>query len=250
MTICTLISSFKNTPTMSFLRLIFKQYFHIKTVSLVLILMILQAVSQTANANEKYPVRLTVDTPFVTFSHQGTEIKIKRIQDTKNRLIDDFSKTSRPCPPFCIHPMSAAEGVETFGELELINFMKNQVDTDKGLLIDARMPRFFNTETIPGSINIPFILFTSNKIDKVLELLGAKKSEGKYNFSNAIELCLFCNGPWCDQSPRAIRALINIGYPASKLKYYRGGMQLWKIFSLTTVLPKSNIIGGGKEKNE
>ena len=198
--------------------------------------------SYIASADNKYPVRITEELAFVSITHQGTEIKIKRIQDTKNRLIDDFTKTSRPCPPFCIHPMSAAPGVETVGELELLNFMHERVNTDKGLLIDTRIPRFFNTETIPGSINIPFILFTSGKVSKVFELLGVKKNNGKIDFSETIELCLFCNGPWCDQSPRAIRALIKAGYPPNKLKYYRGGMQLWKIFSLTTVLPQSNIV--------
>ena len=191
--------------------------------------------------------------PYTSIEYQGREIKIKRIQDTKNRLVDDFSKTSRPCPPFCIHPMKVSPGVETVGELELLEFMHKQVKHDKGLLIDARMPRFFNTETIPGSINIPFILFTSNKINRVLELLGVKKDDkGKADFTDAIELCLFCNGPWCDQSPRAIRALIKAGYPEKKLKYYRGGMQLWKILGLTTVLPKSNIVGEeeGGEKSE
>ena len=247
------ISSFKITSVNTFTCLIIRQLFSLKTITAIFILSAFQLASATdafqlASATEKYPVSLTADTPFVIFSHQGTEIKIKRIQDTQNRLVDDFSKTSRPCPPFCIHPMSASNGVETFGELELIDFMKNKVNTDKGLLIDARMPRFFNTETIPGSINIPFILFTSNKRDKVLTLLGVMESNGKPNFSEAIELCLFCNGPWCDQSPRAIKALIKAGYPTAKLKYYRGGMQLWKIFSLTTVLPKSNIIGGGTKK--
>jgi len=210
---------------------------------LFLLLVLFVIFPQTGNAEEKYPVRITEKLAFVEIKHQGKVIKIKRIQDTKNRLIDDFSKTSRPCPPFCIHPMSAANGVETIGELELLNFMRDKVENDKGLLVDARMPRFFYTETIPGSINIPFILFTSNKINKVLELLGVKNQNGKMDFSETIELCLFCNGPWCDQSPRAIRALIKAGYPPNKLKYYRGGMQLWKILSLTTVLPQANIVG-------
>jgi rhodanese-related sulfurtransferase len=48
---------------------------------------------------------------------------------------------------------------------------------------------------------------------------------------------LWCNGPWCGQSPRAIRALISLGYPAEKLYYYRGGMQMWQSLGLTTVLP-------------
>ena len=192
-------------------------------------------------AEEEYPVAITKDQPFITVLHQGSEVKIKRIQDTKNRLVDDFSKTSHPCPPFCIHPMEAAPNVKTIGELELLSFVNDSVKSGKGLLIDSRMPKFFNSETIPGSINIPFILFTGDNAEKVIKLLGVKEGDDGLDYTNAKELCLYCNGPWCDQSPRAIQALVKVGYPADKLKYYRGGMQLWKIFSLTTVLPKPNV---------
>jgi hypothetical protein len=34
-------------------------------------------------------------------------------------------------------------------------------------------------------------------------------------------LLLFCNGTWCDQSPRAIRNLVEADYPPNKLFYYR-----------------------------
>jgi len=200
------------------------------------------AFSNSNAAEDELKVKITSEMPFISVSHQGINIKVKRVQDTQNRLVDDFAKTSRPCPPFCIHPMSVAPGVDTFGELELLDFVNNEVKQGKGLLIDARMPKFFNSETIPGSINIPFILFTSDDSEKVISLLGVKKESGSFDFSKAKELCLFCNGPWCDQSPRAIKALIKVGYPASKLKYYRGGMQLWKNFSLTTIQPRSNNV--------
>lgn len=196
--------------------------------------------SVIATAEDDYPVAITKDIPFITVLHQGSEVQIKRIQDTKNRLVDDFAKTSRPCPPFCIHPMEAAPGVNTLGELELLEFVNTTVKSGDGLLIDARMPKFFNSETIPGSVNIPFILFTGDNAEKVIKLLGAKETDKGLDYSEAKELCLYCNGPWCDQSPRAIQALIKAGYPKEKLKYYRGGMQLWKIFSLTTILPKPN----------
>ena len=213
---------------------------------LTIITFLLLSAHFTANANEDYPVGLTPELPFITVSHQGNEVKIKRIQDTSNRLIDDFAKTSRPCPPFCIHPMSAAPGVDTIAELELIDFVKTHVQSGDGILVDARMPKFFNSETIPGAINIPFILFTGNNAEKVIMLLGAKKTPNGNDFTQAKHLALFCNGPWCDQSPRAIKALIKVGYPTNKLKYYRGGMQLWKNFSLTTVLPSSNTVEGSK----
>ena len=199
-------------------------------------------ISLITHADEKYPVGLTAELPFATVLHQGQKVIIKRIQDTNNRLVDDFAKTSRPCPPFCIHPMQAAPNVETIGELELISFLNDQVKKGVGILVDARMPSFFKSETIPGAINIPFILFTGDNSEKILKILGMKETNGKPDFSQAKELTLFCNGPWCDQSPRAIKALIKSGYPAEKLKYYRGGMQLWKNFSLTTVLPSTNIV--------
>jgi rhodanese-related sulfurtransferase len=44
---------------------------------------------------------------------------------------------------------------------------------------------------------------------------------------------LFCNGAWCGQSPASIRALLTMGYPQSKIKYYRGGMNDWKLLGLT-----------------
>ena len=193
-------------------------------------------------ADNNYLVGIAAELPVIEVSHQGQSVTIKRIQDTSNKLIDDFAKTSRPCPPFCIHPMLAAPDVETVGEIELLDFLNTKVKNDKGILIDARMPKFYKSETIPGSINIPFILFSGDNSQKVIKLLGAKEVDGKLDYTGAKELCLFCNGPWCDQSPRAIKALIKAGYPASKLKYYRGGMQLWKIFSLTTVLPELNTV--------
>jgi len=74
-------------------------------------------------------------------------------------------------------------------------------------------------------------------------LMGGDQKTESWDFTKAKELLLWCNGPWCGQSPRAIRALLAIGYPAEKLHYYRGGMQMWQSLGLTTVLPKdTNIV--------
>ena len=61
--------------------------------------------------------------------------------------------------------------------------------------------------------------------------------DGFFDFSQAKTLVLFCNGPWCGQSPNNIKGLLKIGYPASKIKWYRGGMQEWESLGLTTVKP-------------
>lgn len=215
-----------------------------KTIYSALVSLLLLQTAAFAQNTENVVVSITANMPTVDVIHRGIPITIKRVQDTSNKLVDDFSKTSRPCPPFCINPMSAAEGVITVGELDIINFLNKDVANGDGLLVDARMPNFYNSETIPGSINIPFVLFTSSARD-ILPLLGAiGTDDGGWDFSGAKKLLLWCNGPWCAQSPRAIRALLAVNYPADKLFYYRGGMQLWKILGMTTIQPRSNEAGG------
>ena len=184
-------------------------------------------------------VNITEDLESVDVDHGGKTVKVQRIQNTRNKITNSYAKTSRPCPPFCIHPMVVAKGVTTVGELELLKFLKEDVQNNRGLLIDARMPQWYQNGTIPGALNIPFnILGDETYLSRVLELLGATKSGGKWNFKNAQKLMLFCNGQWCDQSPRAIKSLLKAGYPPNKIFYYRGGMQNWQLMGLTTVVPK------------
>jgi hypothetical protein len=45
---------------------------------------------------------------------------------------------------------------------------------------------------------------------------------------------LFRNGPQCPQSPHAIRRLLDAGYPAGALAYYRGGMHDWVTLAMPT----------------
>ncbi len=196
--------------------------------------------TQLANAQS---VNITQNLPAFEVTIGNKKLRIERIQDTNNRLTNSFSKTSRKCPPFCIHPMKAAPGIETVGELELLDFLKDSVETGKGLLIDARIAKFYDKGTIPGSVNIPFTLFSPEEnpfIDKIRAVLGGRKdASGNWNFKNALNLMLFCNGPWCDQSPRALKNLLAAGYPPEKLFYYRGGMQNWQSLGLTIEVPTS-----------
>lgn len=187
-------------------------------------------------------VNITPDMADATFSVNGQDITIGRNQD-RNAVIDPaFAKTSRECPPFCIHPMSAGEGVETVGEIELLEFMSDYVETGKGFVIDSRIPSWYEKAAIPGAINIPFTAVepTNAYRDEILQALGAVKSGNEWDFANATNLLMYCNGPWCDQSPRAIKNLLDAGYPAEKLRYYRGGMQNWLLLGLTTVSTAEN----------
>ncbi|MDV7340916.1 rhodanese-like domain-containing protein [Terasakiella sp. A23] len=153
-------------------------------------------------------------------------IKIERNQDTNNLIAEDFAKTSRPCPPFCVQPMKVADGVETYGELEIVNFLKNK----EGMLIDARTEEWHFKGTIPSSVNIPYV-----EIAQRMDELGCDKSGKAWDCKGAKKVVLYCNGPWCGQSPVAIKALLRDGYPADKIKYYRGGMQAWHALGLTVV---------------
>ena len=189
-------------------------------------------------------VWITGDTPFVELEINDQFLVIERNQDNGAVVPAAFAKTSRPCPPFCVHPMSVADGVETVGELELLDFLENDVQAGTGVLIDARTPDFFKAGTIPGSVNLPFNLLSVSDSNPFLnpilaQLGGTQQADGSWTFANARKLALFCNGPWCGQSPRAIGNLISVGYPAEKLLYYRGGMQSWLMLGLTVVVPES-----------
>lgn len=184
-------------------------------------------------------VRITPEMDSVQFSVNGRTHEIARNQDQTARLEGEFTKTSRACPPFCVQPMGAGPGVETIGELELMDFLDTRVSDGRGLLVDARLPEWFQKGTIPGAVNIPFsTLDASNPYrDQILEALGGRKTGAGWDFSGALDLALFCNGPWCGQSHVAIEALHAVGYPGEKIKYYRGGMQLWQLMGLTVKTP-------------
>ncbi len=170
---------------------------------------------------------------------------LKRNQNQKNTIKPAFKKTSRKCPPFCIRPWSVAPDVETVAELEVIYYAKLAGDGDKNILIvDARTPDWAKRGTIVTSINIPFTMLVTSKgandvtISEALESFGAvENDDSSWDFSDAKTLVLFCNGMWCGQSPLAIKALLKLGYPANRLKYYRGGMQSWETLGLPTVKP-------------
>ncbi len=190
-------------------------------------------------------VRITPDLPVVEVIHEGKPFTIMRNQDPENLVNSDYAKTSRKCPPFCIRPIRLAPGVETVGELEVINYLQQKSTGDDSIMvIDSRTPDWVAKGTIPGTVNIPWTELTPSAgadpfgMETLLqERFGVHIQEGLWDFSSAKTLILFCNGMWCGQSPRNIKALLKLGYPAHKIKWYRGGMQSWEILGLSTVKP-------------
>ncbi|MCK5726701.1 MAG: rhodanese-like domain-containing protein [Thiotrichaceae bacterium] len=213
-----------------------------KFLAIVTTVIIALAPFHASNAKEKeYKVKITEDLSYVEVQQGGKMVRIERNQDTESRLSNSFTKTSRVCPPFCVSPIKIGENITTVGELELLEFLNTKVRDKKGLLVDARMQDWFTRGTIPGSANIPFTVLSmgieNEHIQKILTVLGAKNNNGEWDFSEALDLMIFCNGPWCQQSPKALKNLSKLGYPEKKLFWYRSGMQSWQQLGLTVSTP-------------
>ncbi len=113
-----------------------------------------------------------------------------------------------------IQPMLVAEGVQTIGEKEVLAHLA------KGWpVIDSRTADFFVASTISSSQNIPY-----PEAEARLAELDRKRPS-----------VFFCNGPQCGQSPTAIHALLEAGFPADKILYYRGGLHDWLTLGLPVV---------------
>lgn len=201
----------------------------------------LLASTQVSLAEDR-PVGITSDLMSFTMTHEGEAFEIKRNQDSANEIHPNYALTSRPCPPFCLQPMILAPGVETLGELEFIAYMQRlQAGDNSIIIIDSRTEDWVKRGTIPGAINIPWTALSQSSGADIFDIalimsdeFAVQDNSGLWDFSAAKTLVLFCNGAWCGQSPANIRTLLQYGYPADKLKWYRGGMQAWETFGLTT----------------
>lgn len=113
-----------------------------------------------------------------------------------------------------VRPIKLAPGVETVGELEVIEHIY------RGLpLMDCRRPHFFRAATLPTASSLP-------------HPEAARRIE---QLDSDVVTVMFCNGPQCASTPDAIHALTDAGYPPQRLLYYRGGMHDWLTLGFPTV---------------
>ncbi|WP_121628005.1 rhodanese-like domain-containing protein [Poseidonibacter antarcticus] len=167
---------------------------------------------------------------------------IMRNQTPGNKISPLYDTTFRGVP----QPIILAKGLETLGELEFIDLMKKAQTDENIAIIDSRKPGWFDRLRIPGAINVPFTNFEEK--DTAIEMMEdemgvVQNDDGTLDFSNAKTLALYCNGYWCGQTPGMVKnakfALLKMGYPVEKIKYYRGGMQAWTSLGFT-------VVGSGK----
>lgn len=245
------------------MRVVFKQIIRVGVMGLAAFVVAAFAEEEVKVGSVSDFIPLLEDKPYMYVIHDGTSIKVQRIQDPDYELRGYFAKTARKCPPFCIQPIVPDERVGVVGEVELFEFMENDLRDGTGILIDARTESWYKKATIPGSVHYAFTLLSKDpgdpELNAVLKKFGAKERgevgfftrllenwglvDAQYktedwDFTDSRDLVLWCNGPACGQSPRAIRGLLAAGYPGDKMKYYRGGMQMWQLWGLTTVEPK------------
>ncbi len=113
-----------------------------------------------------------------------------------------------------IQPNELAAGVRTIAELELITHLRAGLE-----LVDSRRTEQFSAATIVGARSLPH--------GELPERIGELDSSRPTIF--------FCNGPQCAATPSAVSALLNAGYPAQAILYYRGGLHDWITLGLPTV---------------
>lgn len=172
-------------------------------------------------------VNITRDLGSVMIETIAGPVEIRRVQDQDAVIEGEFARIARPCPNFCIQPMIPADGVMPVGELEVIAALQ-----DPGtLVIDGRIRPEFEAGTIPGAISVPY----NEAADRLGELGCEIDFDGWICEGDLPQVVLFCNGPWCGQSPTAARNMIEAGFPAENISYFRGGMQSWSMLGLTVV---------------
>lgn len=214
-------------------------------------------------SGQKKTAPLKPDVPYVFVVHNGRSIRIERdVFDSLKARINIrgvLLQQSDSCPPFCLQPMQLDIPVETVGEHEIIDFMLHKLRDDSGVLVDVRSRQEYETATIPGSVNF-FIQDIQKgsgdeKFDAMLKSFGAKKRENvsgftrfletiglkdnskvtdTWDFSEAKELVVWTNSSINKISVDSIKLLHEAGYPASKLKWYRGGLASWQYWGFNT----------------
>ena len=210
----------------------------LKTIVVGVLLLSSAALSFADEEAAEREVMISYKVKSIQTLHEGQAITLMREQDRDNEIIDFYKKTTRGKIQ-SMYPFEPYQ-VTTLGEREVIDYLQQMAEGDDSIiLIDSRTSVWVKrTGMIPGAINIPFTRFKGEDTDALLSLLEDEfnvMSGDIFNFKEAKTLIMYCNGIWCAQSPTAIRKLLALGYPAAKLKYYRGGMQSWSSLGLTVV---------------
>ena len=95
-----------------------------------------------------------------------------------------------------IFPMKLHKEVETYGELEVMGFIKKMQHDPSMLFIDTRDEEWYGYRTIPGAENIHYLYITMPKVFEEeykasIKKLGIVQKDNRFDFSHAKTLLLF-----------------------------------------------------------
>lgn len=191
------------------------------------------------NSVEKYIIQREIDKNCLNIPTSPESFQ----DDNISKNIPNECKKTFISTKGIIQPLFINDQIKTLGEIEVLDFIHNYSSKKPELfaLVDTRKASWFNQETIPSAINVPFedLVYDEDfeeEFFKAYSNLGIKIVDLKKNifdFSNAKTVVFFCNGPWCPISTKAIEFFMDLNYPSSKMMWYRGGMSAWNSLSLT-----------------
>jgi len=178
---------------------------------------------------------LAQDVVEASFVFQGRTLNIEQAPRADMARLAQVSLQTQDCDGICIAPLTSAEGVDTIAEFELIRFLEDSVASGDGLLIDTRPLDGRDAGAISASISVPAELLEANNPFRkdILVAMGARELDGALNFADAMPLMIYDNGPLENDAARSVSLLVEAGYPANKIKYYRGGIQVWTALGLS-----------------
>lgn len=187
-----------------------------RTLALACLMAVWGQVHSAQAQDDDKPLRITRDS--TTFL----------VRTPKGPLTVQRAKTACGEPKGFVQPLVPQPGVTPVNEIDVLHAL-NDAQT---MVIDMRDEDEPLDATIPNSYHIPY-----NELEDRLDVLGCKQLPSKaWNCSQAVKIVAFCYGPMCVQSPTGIARIVRLGYPTSKIFYYRGGMLDWEGIGLTTVV--------------
>lgn len=145
------------------------------------------------------------------------------------------------CADDCLPPLTPHRGIIPVAEAEVIGFLRNQVTEGTGLLIDVRSAQAYAAGSIPGALNIPLELLSGANPYRadILKAFGAMDAPSNtLDFATARSVLVFGDGPLDPDAASAASQLVQAGYPARQILYYRGGLQSWRLLGLNVEPPK------------
>lgn len=158
---------------------------------------------------------------------------LPRFETNLSGLAVSITRSGPNCPPACVEPLYIMDGVETVAELDVIEFLDVTASNGTGLLVDTRAQTDFAKATLPGAVSVPAATVSPENPYRG-DLLAALGFSGQGGSATTYTLLVFDQNAASPEAAQAVRDLVQAGYPADKILYYRAGIDGWTALGLST----------------